>query len=91
MEIGYLEFNYCYFIVTLQTAISAGFRRTHFLKLNPLGFLGLVGFGHYWFFFQIFLFEEAVGKLVNYYLLLFGECCCRRSFQPGDCVIISLV
>jgi len=24
-------------------------------------------------------------------LLLFGECCCRRSFQPGDCIIISLV
>jgi len=21
----------------------------------------------------------------------FDECCCRHSFQPGDCIIISLV
>jgi len=35
-----------------------------------------------------FLYGILVGLFRHNGIYLFGECCCRHSFQPGDCIIL---
>ena len=42
------------------------FQKNRFLKAQPAGFWGLLGFGLYWVF-RIFVFERAVGKFVGWF------------------------